>query len=320
MKHKTLKILFVILASLVVLAIAVKIMNKPRPPGKIADASIIKSAKYVEIKRALRHYKFDKSDLDWYMISPFGYKADKEKLEELIYALPLVTISQVITKNEKTFPNYGLGEKERVNVKILDKSNDILADFTAGKQADFSTFYLCDEKCTAVRQGDGLNINFLTQPLTDWLDKTVLETSLENIIYVVIEQKKKYLKILKEKNEWFFVKNKNAREKYKISKEKTDKYIKPLLNEISYFRADKVIPTSGDYGESINFETYLKIEIGLSAKSVNTILNISEKNEDAFHYLKKVGNTLVTFRLPSYRIKPFLISYKDLEKTENPHK
>lgn len=306
MKPKTLKILTFIFLTSLIAAVALKIITKPRPPKKLTNVQTTQNIRYIKIEHSKEKYKFEKSNSIWQMIIPFRYKAVSDKLERFLQALPDITVSQIITGKKETFPDYGLSEKDRVKVTFLDKSGKMLAGFTAGSQADYSTFYIYDENKNAVSQATGFNVSFLSQPFHNWLDRSIFRSNPQDINYVAVEKGSKYLKILKDKNEWFFIKSKKSQKKRKVSPGKIDEFVKPMLDALTYLDADKVMPLNGKYAENIIFETGLKIEVSLSAEKIPAIFVLSKKNKDETYYLKIVGNQNVMFIIPAYRIKPFL--------------
>jgi len=313
MKSKTIKILLITFISMAVLAIAVGLLKKQKAPKTLASNVVASLAQYVEIEQKDNKYSFLITPNGWQMTSPYEYEAESDYLNQLVYNLANITLSDILTKDKKTFAKYGITDENKVTVNVLDRSIKILSKFTVGNQVSYAVFYLYDENKKGIRQGEGFNINPLRNPFDTWLNKTIFKSKPDEVKGIIVETGRKYLEIFQKKEGWFFKKSKTSKKEYKISPEKVTKFVRPMLTALGYLQASKVIPVSGKYGQTIVFKTHQKIEIKTSAKQIPAILTISSQDANKNHNLKVVGNGKVTFQIPSHRLKHFQISYRDLK-------
>lgn len=231
-----------------------------------------------------------------------GFVADRKKIEDFFDVLSHLTIGSLVSKNPANHKNFEVTEGKGIILALTIGDAETL--FVIGKSgAAFSSFYARLKGSDNVYEVSGNLRDKISQSVTAWRDKTVVDIQKESIQSIEIDSQAALLVLTKNEDSW----NAQKGGKQATLDDTTTNRLLAALNplEASGFLSDE---------EKREFE---------KGKGKTVIRVFGEKrNELAAIYLFKkngewwghVTDTGIFYKIPSFRLSDILLKDDDIFK------
>ncbi|MBI4652351.1 DUF4340 domain-containing protein [Candidatus Desantisbacteria bacterium] len=145
----------------------------------------------------------------WYMFSPPNYRADEDKINNILNKLNNLTIVKFVDNDPSYLTKYGLAEKDRLAIQTnmgRKKFKDVLFGQIVNKEENWGYTKAFDKNYIYLASHNILS--FLPENTEDWRDKKVIRFDPAKVIKLKIENNGKILYFSKQntekgKAEWF---------------------------------------------------------------------------------------------------------------------
>ncbi|MCM8784995.1 MAG: DUF4340 domain-containing protein [Candidatus Omnitrophica bacterium] len=261
---------------------------------RIIQTEIYKSeVEEIEIKKEKLVYLFRKYGEKWYIENPIKDLASKEKIERIIENL----IDQKVNSFEENKGQKECGlENPKIIFKIKVRDKEYFV-FLGKKEKD--KYYSKSSLKPYIFLVDDRIVNDISDNIDDLRERKVFDINVSNVVEFSIIRKDKELKIVKEKERYYFEKDR----KKKISKDKVEEF----LHNLKYLEIDEFI----DYSP----ERFNKFSLSLPLLK---IIVKDEKSKIEVNFGKKIEDKIFCYH-PERKII-FTISSSDYEKIDKEEK
>jgi len=265
----------------------------------ILDIEFIKENKTTQINlsKGKETLTLDKSSGFWKVAS---YSASIKKIEDLLNELKKSDDIVLVSKNKNSHRGYGLAEDNMTKLKIIyDNREKIL--YIGNSGPEIGSYYINvpgDDRVYLIR---GLLLDHISLSVSDWRDKTVINTSGDLIKSIEIKGIHSIILSLNNDNKWEIIYN---------GKSKTieDSDISLIMENLSFLEADDFI----DSEELVEFENASKELINITLNDNSTInLQIYSKDDS---YLIKNDNDSEVLKVNKYKLKDLMTLFEKTNK------
>lgn len=284
MTPKTLALLAKIFAACFALTVLVLFLQyRPKPKNLLWPGADKEAVKTIEIKTEKEKIVFLRRDARWQMSEPLSYPADGAAADGLLDQLSKVELSEPLTDNPKKHSLFELEGPSAIEVRLGETLH-----FFIGKQAEgYDSVYLRKAPSPQVHAASGLSRHVLERPGFDWLDKTIVSIPKEGLQSLAVKSSRKTVRL---------------EFPQALSSTSAASGLKPLLDALSSFQADRVVLYPGKF--KAEAEISLKW-LDPSGKPQKTVLRLG-KEKDGLIPLVRKGEERAGFLIYPWKADPFL--------------
>lgn len=233
-----------------------------------------------------------------------GFSASQKEIEDFFSALSELSVESLVSKNSENHANFEVTE-ESGTMLVMEKDG-LISTFIIGKRgATFSSFYIKTKKSDNVYEVSGTLKDKLSQSITAWRDKTIVNIPKERIQKIEIISKKDPLVITKSEAIW----SAERLGKTAILDETTANRLLAALNPLeatSFLNEEE----QKEFNETKD-KTIIRVS-GDGEKNLATI-NLFEKNNE---WWGQVGEETVFYKIPSYKLSDIFLRDENIFKTK----
>ncbi len=291
-RRKEIYILVVIVVALLILLLLPKKNSVNYELPKLKKVSAQEADKIIITHKNIKKEFLRKGSL-WKVNS---FKGNKERIQELLNTVINLKIIDMVSQSGN-YLRYGLDDKDKISLEVLSKGGNKLLSFFAGAlDGTYGSTYIIlpnDKKVYKIR---GSLKDELIKDIDYWRDKSVLKFDKKSLLSIDINYKDLNFTLFKEKEKWFFKKNKT---------EVKQELIKDLLSLFSDFKCDSFLEDINGTKDLNDEERYvfnfkdkkkeLKIFNSVDKKS-DKLLASSSEEEFPFFISKTKGDKLLKIK------------------------
>ncbi|MFA5161781.1 MAG: DUF4340 domain-containing protein [Elusimicrobiales bacterium] len=303
MKRKTLIILSAVFALMVAASAGLILSSRQKPLPRLCAGKAKQIAALEFSYPGGKTAKFIKTDKGWEIASPISYKADERELASAVSALCGLRLSETLSASPETARMFGLNPENGVGIALSGADNKKIAEFTAGKEGLSAEAFFIKLPSGEIKEASGLARAALARPFTEWLDKTVFSAPMNKITSVAWHKGKDNWRVYAENGKWLL---ESAGKKTAIPAEKYQGKIGPLLMSLADLRAERVLPSSGEYAPKTAFKEDFSLDIKADTPAAAIRIGAADSSGGRAALLK--GENRVTFIVPDWRAADLLLN------------